>query len=75
MGLCHEQTGTQYNVCVIIDNCWRKERNLKLLGASRYAGKVYFVIYKNFQFSASSARKDTLPTPGMASADSADDEF
>ena len=24
MGLCHEQTGTQYNVCVIIDNCWRK---------------------------------------------------
>ena len=24
MGLCHEQTGTQYNVCVIIENCWRK---------------------------------------------------
>ena len=36
---------------------------------------MYFVIYKNFQFSAPSARKDTLPTPGMASADSADDEF
>ena len=55
MGLCHGQTGTQYNVCVIIENCW-------LLGALRYAGKVYFVIYRNFQFSASSARKDTLPT-------------
>ena len=24
MGLYHEQTGTQYNVCVIIENCWRK---------------------------------------------------
>ena len=24
MGLCHEQTGTQYNVCVVIENCWRK---------------------------------------------------
>ena len=24
MGLCHEQTGTQYNVCVIIENCWRQ---------------------------------------------------
>ena len=24
MGLCHEQTGTRYNVCVIIENCWRK---------------------------------------------------
>ena len=24
MGLCHEQTGAQYNVCVIIENCWRK---------------------------------------------------
>ena len=24
MGLCHEQTGTQYNVCVIIENCWWK---------------------------------------------------
>ena len=24
MGLCHDQTGTRYNVCVIIENCWRK---------------------------------------------------
>ena len=24
MGLCHEQTGTYYNDCVIIENCWRK---------------------------------------------------
>ena len=24
MGLCHEQTGTQYNVCVVIENCRRK---------------------------------------------------
>ena len=24
MGLCHEQTSTRYNVCAIIENCWRK---------------------------------------------------
>ena len=24
MGLCHEESGKQYNDCVIIENCWRK---------------------------------------------------
>ena len=24
MGLCHEESGKQYNYCVIIENCWRK---------------------------------------------------
>ena len=24
MGLCPEESGKQYNVCVIIENCWRK---------------------------------------------------
>ena len=73
MGLCHEQTGTQYNVCVIIENCWRKLRNLKLLGALRYAGILLFT--ETFSFRPLQQGKRHYELPGTARADSADNEF
>ena len=65
-GAHHRLLGRQYNV---LCNNWKLPAKITKIKAPRcfkVSREGVFFIYRNSQFSASSARKDTLPTPPLS---------
>ena len=68
MGLCHEQTGTQYNVCVVIENLLAKITKFKAPRCFKVCREgVFCYLQKLSVFGQFSKERTHSQLPGMAS--------